>query len=110
MNDDQILQTADLFDVCQKLVNSLNLQITHLKNECTVQAKVIQQLKTLYSSSLSRNVKYCDAGHLYCKIQHKKYNYVNPNVQDQDRKSAVVAKDREKDRKLIQEENKLGLS
>ena len=105
MFDDQKLQSTDLFDVCQKLVNSLNLQITHLKKECTVQAKVIQQLKTLYSSSLCKNAKYCDAGHLYCKIQHNRYNYVNPNVQDQDQKPAVIVKDRmsiqEKNERLI---------
>ena len=48
MNDDQQFRKPDLFDEAyQKLVSSLNLQILHLKNECTVQSKVIQQLKTL---------------------------------------------------------------
>ena len=61
----------------EKIVVSLNHQIVYLKMESAIQTKIIQQLKTLHSTSLQKNPSYCDAGHLRCKIDHKRLMVFN---------------------------------
>ena len=69
----------------EKEISYLSLQNSQLKKENCVQAKIIQQFKLLYASTLKLNSQItCDAGHHRCKIIHRRYNYVNSSVKDQD--------------------------
>ena len=55
----------------QHQVYSLNQQISLLKQECSIQGKIIEQLKALHSSSLLlKTNSLCEAGHRDCEIEH----------------------------------------
>ena len=73
--------------LCEKLqhqVYSLNKYISFLKQECQIQGKIIEQLKTLHSSTLQLKTNgLCQAGHRYCKIQHDRFNFVSCRVRNQ---------------------------
>ena len=57
-----------------------NLQSANLEEENAVQAKVISQLITIVSRSrlLTKPNRhpYCEYGHRFCKIDHRRFNYV----------------------------------
>jgi len=61
---------------------STEKQLQFLAEEVSLHSKIIKQVVKLQASfkSLSRNFK-CSLGHIHCKIDHKRFNYVNSLAQ-----------------------------
>ena len=66
----------------KKQIKKENLRCSLLKQETDVQQRVICQLKKLMSFSQTFSVRVspikCVFGHEFCKIDHKRHNFVNP--------------------------------